>query len=322
MANDQNEYLCTLQLPAGAPLAVELECRRARAFEVLGVDATGLYPPHVTVTGFFTATAEQAAAVVATINTLVRRTDVHDWATLAVELRQCIETDGGHVLLDVRAPCIASLAANLAIEAKSFGVNIRPKAVRHLSLASGRDANERQRVMQFFSDLPVGRFDFELVVARLLCRSNLDKLRNSREQHSFSELVRLPLASLASVCPVDSGPASIFLRRSHEALLLASLAATSTAMTVGDVITPLKGKRKALDLETRPITTGQLPEERASDEDTPPKIARAPDGEAMHVKDKLQITRQRSDSISTEATESSSHSARSPSPPGSQCMCP
>lgn len=280
MANDQDEYLCTLQLPAGAPLAVELECRRARAFEVLGVDATGLYPPHVTVTGFFTATAEQAAAVVATIEGLVGRTDAQDCATLAVELRQCVETDGGHVLLDAHAPRVASLATKLAVETASFGVSIRPKPVRHLSLASGRNAAERQRFMQMYSDLPRGRFDFDLVVARLLRRSNLDKLRSSGEQHDFSELLRLPLASVAPVWQLDTGPSSICLHRVHDAIFPARLANASNKLIVQDVITPMRGKRKALNLLTNLILSDQLPE------DTPPKIARAVGGDTTQVKDR------------------------------------
>eukprot|EP00971_Amphidinium_carterae_P180850 3587499-Amphidinium_carterae.1 len=54
------EYLCTLQPRKGSWLENDLlHCRGKCLRAGLGHDTTGLYPPHVTLVGFFKATSQQ-----------------------------------------------------------------------------------------------------------------------------------------------------------------------------------------------------------------------------------------------------------------------
>lgn len=184
------EYLCTLQLQDGSQPAHDLNERRSLCKAEMGADETVLYPPHVTVTGFFTATPEQASEVVAAVVKLVRNARP---GSLCVDMRQVLATDDGHVLLDVVAPGIAKIALALAAEAKQCGILIRPKHVRHLSLAKRRNAAEREQIIGLYSDLSLGRCPVDLVISRLLRRSDVDRLRLHGEAHIFSDLLRMRL---------------------------------------------------------------------------------------------------------------------------------
>lgn len=190
VAGETSEYLCTLQLPEGSRLAHVLNERRTICTAEMGPDDTVLYPPHVTVTGFFVATPMQARQIVAVASKLVCTAAA---GAMDVEMRRVVSTDDGHVLLDVVAPGVASLAMALAAEAKQFGVLVRPKNVRHLSLAKRRSAAERERIVQLYSSLPLGACSCELVVSQLLHRSTVDKLRLHGEAHAFSEMLRVHL---------------------------------------------------------------------------------------------------------------------------------
>merc|ERR1719414_1587720 len=59
-----HEFLCTLQpRPHSDVEKWFASCREACRHQGYGLDATDLYPPHVTVTGYFTATEGQALEV-------------------------------------------------------------------------------------------------------------------------------------------------------------------------------------------------------------------------------------------------------------------
>merc|ERR1719512_663740 len=61
-----HEFLCTLQPRPNSDVEKWFAtCREACRLQGYGLDATDLYPPHVTVTGFFTATQGQALEVCA-----------------------------------------------------------------------------------------------------------------------------------------------------------------------------------------------------------------------------------------------------------------
>mmetsp|Transcript_72692 Transcript_72692/g.132957 ORF Transcript_72692/g.132957 Transcript_72692/m.132957 type:complete len:265 (-) Transcript_72692:173-967(-) len=187
-AVDTSEYLCTLQLPDGSLLAQDLNERRTRCKAKMGADETVLYPLHVTVTGFFAATSEQASQIAAAAANLVRSATP---GALHVDMRQVLATDDGHVLLDVVAPGIAKLALALAAEAKHLGILLRPKHVRHLSLAKRRSAAEREQIVKLYNDVSLGHCPLDLVISRLLRRSDVEKLRLHGEAHAFSDLLRM-----------------------------------------------------------------------------------------------------------------------------------
>lgn len=217
-----SEYLCTLQPPEGSALALKLsDCRAACRME-LGVDETGLYPPHITVTGFFSATPQQAARVCDAVAALVHRWEPH---RLTVEVRRVVTTETGHVILDVFAPGVADLAAALAAQAESFGIRLRPKAVRHLSLASRRNVQERESVARLHAGVPLGRCELDLVVSRLLERSDTEGLRGEGRAHVFSNILRLRLPSDMRIDFADQ--------------LRPSLKGSGTA----DVATPMRKRR-------------------------------------------------------------------------------
>lgn len=205
------EYLCTLQPPKASALGQGLCSRRAACQQAgLEPDATGLYPPHVSVTGFFKATREQAAEIckiaaqdLAAVLSPVAQAPgdegdgTADVVTECVEVRQVVTTEGGHVLLDVAAPLISGFAEALAAQAALVGVHIRPKAVKHLSLASGKSPEERASIARLHEDLLVGGGCWDFVVGRLLFRSDVEKLREGGTEHIFEDLLRLKLPCAA-----------------------------------------------------------------------------------------------------------------------------
>lgn len=187
---ETSEYLCTLQFPPGSPWLQELERCRCACFRDLGPDETGMYPPHVSVTGFFSATPQQAELLCDKLRKLL----LQRAGILPVqELRHLVSTPDGHVLFDVAAPGVAALSADLAAWARSIGVAVRPKAARHLSLASGRSPDEQLRVMELHRHISIGPVHLNLVLSRLLNRSSLDDLASSGQAHLFLELLQLPL---------------------------------------------------------------------------------------------------------------------------------
>jgi len=184
-----SEYLCTLQPREGSQLGKALALCRTRCKTRLDVDETMLYPPHISVTGFFSATEKQANDILSVIRRqlVARRNDLN------VEVQCVLSTDSGYVLLDVTAPGIAALASSLADQARPLSVHVRPKAVRHLSLASRRTKEEQAAIVDIHAGVPLGLCAFDLVVSQLLQRSDIESLRVAGQAHDFRELARLPL---------------------------------------------------------------------------------------------------------------------------------
>lgn len=207
-----SEYLCTLQPPKSSALAQGLLSRRVACQQAgLQQDSTGLYPPHVSVTGFFKATQKQAAEVCAIAVTELAAIlapaalppdsqggdGLADSGNQCVKVQQVVTTEGGHVLLDIVAPLISNFAKVFAAQCALLGVFVRPKAVRHLSLASGRSPEERASIARFYQDLLVGGCCWDLVVSRLSFRSDVEKLHEGGKMHIFEELLRLKLPCAA-----------------------------------------------------------------------------------------------------------------------------
>lgn len=209
------------------------------------MDETLLYPPHVSVTGFFHATPQQAAQVCAALVRLVP-----EWARrggLGTEVRGVVSTNDGHVILDVFAPGIADLAATLTAQADSLGISLRPKAVRHLSLGKCRSPLEQESIARLHADVPRGRCEFDLVVSRLVQRSDVLRLQREGQAHSFQELVRVSLSSGTRCAPRGR----LHIRTS----------------VIEGAPTPVRKRRCEGGVDVQAVTTG-----RASADVTPPKV--------------------------------------------------
>jgi len=251
------EYLCTLQPRGGSQLSSELRDARRTCTMQFGQDEAGLYPPHVSVTGFFRATKAQAAQLGLLLVDLVaegsRTTRFH------IEGRKIILVSNGHVLIDVHAPEVAELARAFACKAASHGVHVRPKDVRHLSLASGRSADVQILTQEVFSGVPFGHYDMDLVLARLVHRASPAGLTADAVAHQFSEELRLPLlapASPSAICTAaidtELGSISTPVRKRGQAAcpyaeLRCSTAQAHPADAVHEDVTPAKTAK--LDME-------------------------------------------------------------------------
>mmetsp|Transcript_89167 Transcript_89167/g.257056 ORF Transcript_89167/g.257056 Transcript_89167/m.257056 type:complete len:254 (-) Transcript_89167:100-861(-) len=200
----QAEYLCTLQPFENSVLAQGLLVKRAACRRAgYDQDSTSLYPPHVSVTGFFKATQRQAQefcglVVRELISTAAQQHQNGNWDSNLqrpiVKVERVLATDDGHVILDVVAPVIAELAQALSKQASEIGLHVRPKGVRHLSIAAGRDPKERNGIAQIHEDLDL-RCDcgWNLVVSRLMFRSDVATYSKDGTPHIFCDMLRFPI---------------------------------------------------------------------------------------------------------------------------------
>lgn len=227
------EFVCTLQPRLGSDLTRRFAvCRKACQLQGFGLDATDLYPPHITVTGFFTATQCQAAEVCALASEQLKslaagsapsvaemqqslggsgqkkeEAPAHTTYSAEVEMLQVMSTDTGYVLVDVEAPGMACFAKSLAEKARALGVNLRPKAVRHVSLAAGRGSDEQAGIMSVYKAMPMPAFDaWDLVVSQLLVKSDLGSLQRDGKAHHFQEIMRTPMPGVGKGASPDDLP--------------------------------------------------------------------------------------------------------------------
>jgi len=207
-----SEYVCTLQPPEGSALARKLEACRAACQREVGPDEASLYPPHVSVTGFFHATPQQAARVCVVLARLVPK-----WARrgrLHTEVRGVVSTDNGHVILDIHAPGVSDLATALTAQVDPLGIRLRPKAVRHLSLGKGRRPLEQESIARRYAEVPLGACELDLVVSRLVHRSDVARLCSEGRAHEFRDILRVSLPDgLRRRMSVDRFPIRLPLAR-------------------------------------------------------------------------------------------------------------
>lgn len=241
------EYVCSLRPSLSSSLAHAFSegrsrCRRAG----LRPDATELYPPHITVTGFFAATTEQAAEVCALAEKELAARCRGKGSTEGdprVVLSQVLATEAsGYVLAAVHAPEVAAFADVLATSARVVGVQLRPKAVRHVSLASSRSSAEQAQIQGIYENLPVlgiGAWDF--VVSRLVERSDVKQLEECGRAHRFQELLRVPVQA-ERLAPERRPPAPCTASFAAPA---ASAVAAAVATAVAAAATPLKRRLSA-----------------------------------------------------------------------------
>jgi len=185
-----SEFLCTLQPVENSDLSRCLSVGRMACLQSgLGYDSTGLYPPHVTIIGFFKASGWQVEC----LSGLIHQRLASLW-NCDIEVKEVVVTNKGHVLLDITAPAFADLAMNLAVDAAKLGLALRPKAANHLSLAEGRSAEECSCIaQQYIASLQSSTCRWEFVLSRLSYRSDLDQLRSGGSSHHFEDVLRLPV---------------------------------------------------------------------------------------------------------------------------------
>jgi len=216
----------------------------------LGVDETGLYPPHISVTGFFHAKPQQAANVCRALVGLIQARSQQDG--LRAEVRGVVSTDDGYVILDVFAPGVAELAAALTAQVAPFGVRLRPKSVRHLSLGKRKSRPEQEAIARLHADVPLGCCEVDLVVARLVQRSDVPRLQSEGQAHDFREVLRLSLPSGARRAVLGELPAR--------------------TLSTLDAATPLRKRRPGARFEGQATAL-----ECGGADGTPPKVAAARD---------------------------------------------
>merc|ERR1711972_180892 len=99
--------------------------------------------------GFFESSKVDIDSLLALIQEIVSEelSELRDCETVMV--KDCLSVNAGYVLWDIVAPAITSIAKSLSLRAKDqIGLNIRPKAVNHISLAMGRPDPEMRRKIQ------------------------------------------------------------------------------------------------------------------------------------------------------------------------------
>lgn len=264
----KSEFLCNLQFPDGSPLSLALRELREACRTELGTDATYLFPPHVSVTGFFTATAEQLGCFCQAARTLVSVCA----NSLCVDIRSIVSTQDGYVLFDISAPGVSELASTLTTMSDLFGLFVRAKAVRHLSLASTRTLAEQKRIVEIYAGLPLGQCTMELVVSQCMQRSDSEMMRNQGSPHIFQELMRLPLCKdgRSEVQPLVCGNihADTPLRRRPDAIAASSICDVSSNDVCTEAqITPLKRSKVNDEAEITSSDTTPVKNARISSHD-------------------------------------------------------
>lgn len=172
-----------------------------------------------------------------------------------------VSTDTGHVLLDISALGVPEFAIALAERVKPFGVHLRPKAVRHLSLASRRHVHEQERIAELHTEVPFGPCVVDIVVSRLVQRSSIQRLQENGQVHGFCELLRIRFSSVDNDVEVET-----------------TRPCKTCELALSDVTTPVK-KRRGDHLEREQA----VPWRCDPDEATPPKTGLLQEDSAMDI---------------------------------------
>eukprot|EP00931_Biecheleriopsis_adriatica_P041481 TRINITY_DN23702_c0_g2_i1.p1 TRINITY_DN23702_c0_g2~~TRINITY_DN23702_c0_g2_i1.p1 ORF type:complete len:1742 (+),score=437.49 TRINITY_DN23702_c0_g2_i1:785-5227(+) len=197
-----SSYLVNLQPSVGSRFNQIIYKLRRRAREQFGADSTHLYPLHISVTGFFEAPESIIRRLVTGMQDLLRQSD--QVADSALEVRKVVCTSSGYVLYDVHAPSISHFSRSLNTWSKDLGLNIRSKAVNHISLACDRnEAVLREKVGAIFegsleedggAEFRDARrtATFDLVLSRLLHKATFHNFAQEGP-HRFLEVARIPV---------------------------------------------------------------------------------------------------------------------------------
>lgn len=213
--SESSEYVCSLQVARRSAKGKLLREIRAACAKEHGVDETNLYPLHVTVTGFFTATEEQAQSVACEFQKLAAELAAESGKSLTASIEGALAPDNGHVILDIAAPEFAIIAKELAARAERFGVALRPKEVRHMSLASKRNAEPQAAILSKYREQLsslCGKLPVEFVVARREHKADVTELMETGTGHRFVDVLRQQLSSSTELSCAGSEPRPVCIR--------------------------------------------------------------------------------------------------------------
>merc|ERR1712176_593488 len=113
-------------------------------------------------------------------------------------------TKTGYVLFDMQASAITSFSQRLGEKsARELGLNIRPKAVNHISLACNRPEEDIRDKIKAIYEPQDGELEgpvrdiyqsatFDLVLSSLLHRSSFERMAEDGP-HRFREVARIPV---------------------------------------------------------------------------------------------------------------------------------
>lgn len=195
-------YLLNIQPSPGSAFHTLIYQMRQKCADDFGYDPTYLYPLHVSVTGFFEASAGQIRQLIHVIPEMIVR-ELRDVGEISVGEVICTKT--GYILFDMKAAAVANFAQRLGeTSARQFGLHIRPKAVNHISLACNRPSEEvREKIRNVYEPTDSGEAGdliretqasatFDLVLSRLISRSSFERFAEDGP-HKFAEVARIPL---------------------------------------------------------------------------------------------------------------------------------
>jgi len=189
------EYLIMLQPSKATPLAQILDSQRTACLQVHGADETNLYPVHISVTGYFWATDAQAEGISKALQCLLEQKTPE---SLRMDVQHTKATDDdGYVILLVSAPGLKEMADKLPLLPEAAGLRLRPKRLSHMSLAKGRSPEQQEQIMQSFQEVQSGPSPMDLVLCRLLKRSDVEEFTNNGTPHQFHEVFRTRLSEPA-----------------------------------------------------------------------------------------------------------------------------
>lgn len=179
---------------------------REQVADEFGIDASYLYSPHVSMTGFFEATLEEAVNLGWTLKSFmkniftrtafmnsVRHIKSPDrCAPGMVQLGRVISTDDGYVILDLDSGILPDVMREFVA---MVDVKMRAKRINHMTLAKDRSAMEREALKRIWeSNLAKANFtaDWRVVVYELI-----EKVPESdfsiRGPHRLMEVISIPL---------------------------------------------------------------------------------------------------------------------------------
>jgi serine/threonine protein kinase len=203
------EYIVNLQPASESRYCTYLYGMRSEIAKLFGKDPSYLYPLHTSVTGFFAATKSNIEKLVSLMHEIVSEEMIEMRGRDLVIAKEILSVNAGYVLQDVEAPAITAFANSLSLRSKDLGLNIRPKAVNHVSLAMGRpDPEQRRQIQDMYASEPENwqnGASFEIVLSRRIFRGSFDRLEVDGP-HQFKEVTRIAITTPPVSSPTPTLP--------------------------------------------------------------------------------------------------------------------
>lgn len=205
-----------------------LEDTRHQASQRFGADSSYLYLPHVSMSGYFRCSEQEARQLGCRLQEMFNdcvpaycpsnrpplRNQSPDLSRVStassqsqpssetnaksvVWIHRIITTDDGYVLMDLESGFLREAMERLAELARKEGIEVRSKPLNHVTLARDRfDANEKQEIREFW-EKEYFKHDFSnarwcVVVYELIERTPIAELA-TRGPHRLNEIISIPV---------------------------------------------------------------------------------------------------------------------------------